>query len=180
MSEIHPGPTEGDAAPNGRLAFWADLAARHRFTVNLLIHNVLFALALLMAYLIWAEGFRSLHAGWFTKRYLPQLPLFLLAKSVIFGWLKLFRGRWQHASIRDLAKILLGSWVFLMVAYAVVVLLKLATKLLERTPIDHSDGILVLDFMATVFLVGTARLGARLYHEEFRSFSTKAQREGPK
>ena len=31
-----------------------------------------------------------------------------------------------------------------------------------------ADSVLVLDFMATVFPVGTARLGVRLYHEEFR------------
>ena len=178
MADARPEPTNGSPAQNGRLALWSDFVARHRFRVNLVIHNVLFALALLFAYLIWAQAFRSLGANvpWFTEQYLPFLPFFLLAKSLIFGRLKLFRGWWQHASIRDLANILLGSWLFLLVAYAVVVLLLVGAKLLERRPLPHSDGILVLDFMLTVFLVGAARLGARLYREELRPVSAEGVR----
>ena len=178
MAASIPDPPEGNSTQNGRFALWSDFMARHRFRVNLVIHNALFALALLAAYFIWAEAFRSLGADvpWFTKQYLPQLPVFLLAKSLIFGGLKLFRGRWQHAGIRDLAKILLGSWLFLMVAYAVALVLVYVPPWFGRLPVfKHSNGMLVLDFMATVFLVGTARLGARLYHEEFRPFSTKAE-----
>ncbi len=159
------------------VAAWSDFVIHHRFRFNLLVHNVLFSLALLTAYLIWYQAAGAANVkGWFTERYLVQLPFFLVAKSVIFGQLKLFRGWWQHASIRDLANILLGSWLFLLVAYAAVLVLAYVPRWLGRAPVDHSDGILVLDFMATVFLVGTARLGVRLYHEELRPVSAEGVR----
>ena len=175
MAEKEVKPTFEGAPSNGTPSLWSDLLVKHRFRISLVVHNILFALALLMAYLVWFEAARGgANAKWFTERYLIQLPLFLLAKTLIFGWLKLFRAGWQHAGIRDLANIMLGSWLFLMLAYVVVLLLVYVPQWFNRQPaFTHSDGILVLDFMATVFLVGTARLAARLYHEELRPVSAE-------
>jgi len=169
-------------ANRGRVrAGLADLASRHRYLINVVVYNLLFALALLMAYLVWYEAARRWGGGgdWFVNRYLPQLPLFLIGKTIFFGSRKLFRGWWQYASIRDVANILLASWLFLVVAYALVVFLLYLPRLFLRKPIvefQYSDGVLVLDFMATVFLVCAARLGARLYHEEMRPISTEGLR----
>jgi len=171
----------GGRQPRRRLFAWClDVGARHRVAVNLVVHNVLFALALLLSYLVrydagWpGEGGKG---AWFTYYYLPSLPFFMLVKSIIFSRLKLFRGWWQYAGIRDVTNIVVGSWLFLLVAFAVVMLFVYIPYWLEREQVfRYSRGVLVLDFMATVFLVSAARLGVRLYHEELRTVSDEGVR----
>ncbi len=161
---------------SGFLARCAGVAIRHRLAFNLVVHNALFALALFLAFLVrydtgWADGGGKTH--WFTSQFLVWIPFFLIAKSVIFHWLKLFRGWWQYAGIRDVVSILLAGWIFLFVTYgAVLVLVYLPPQLGKEAIIkQYSNGVLVLDFMATVFLVCTARLGVRFYREELRPAS---------
>ena len=74
---------------NGRSTSWfAEVVLRHRLITNLVIHNVLFTIALLMAYLVrfdagWpGEG---LQAEWFYTYFLPSLPFFLVVKTLIFS-----------------------------------------------------------------------------------------------
>ena len=166
---------------NGRSTSWfAELVLRHRLITNLVIHNVLFTIALLMAYLVrfdagWpGEG---LQEEWFYTYFLPSLPFFLVVKSLIFSRMRLFRGWWQYASLRDVASILIASWMFLLVAVVVVVVfVSIPQWLGRRVVFGYSRGVLVLDFMATVFVVCVARLGVRLYHEEMRPVSGEGVR----
>ena len=166
---------------NGRSTSWfAELVLRHRLITNLVIHNVLFTIALLMAYLVrfdagWpGEG---LQEEWFYTNFLPSLPFFLVVKSLIFSRMRLFRGWWQYASLRDVASILIASWMFLLVAVVVVVVfVSIPQWLGRRVVFGYSRGVLVLDFMATVFVVCVARLGVRLYHEEMRPVSSEGVR----
>jgi len=178
MSAVpQPAPSNADQADgNGKGGWPRDFVLRHRFLLNILIYNVMFASALLIAYLLWGEAGGQL-APWFTKNYLPQLLFFLAGKSIIFGQLKLFRGWWQYAGLRDVANILLGSWIFLMGAYLVVLMGHWLPKILDRPVFfNYSDGVLVLDFMVTVFVVSTAKLGVRLYYEELRPISAEGVR----
>ena len=189
------------AAGNGKA--FLDFFARHRFALNLLVHNVLFVLALAVAFLVRFDGGMPgeiAERQWFYVSFLPALPFFLFFKSLIFGWLKLYRGWWQYAGIRDIVNILLSSWLFLMASYAVIIVFVWLPQKLGRVPVfynlddfawwlkapsyvigagfagHYSQGVLVLDFMATVFLVSTARLGVRLYHEELRPVSQEGVR----
>ena len=175
--------SEHDELHSRFVARCAGVAVRHRMVFNLVVHNVLFTLALLLAYLVrydtgWADGGEKI--DWFTIHFLPSLPFFLIVKSVIFHWLKLFRGWWQYAGIRDVVNILLAGWIFLFVAYAVLLIFVYLPQQpwIGREPIikDYSKGVLVLDFMATVFLVCTARLGVRLYREELRPAAAEGVR----
>ena len=178
-----PGKNPQPGRGGGGARFFArctEIAGRHRLAVNLLVHNSLFALALLLAYLVWFEAARHFGgavAGWLTDQYLKQLPFFLVGKSLIFGQRKLFRGWWQYSGIRDVVNILIASWLFLLLAYAAVLVFVFLPGWIGRKPVfSYSDGVLVLDFMATVFLVCTARLGARLYREEMRPISDEGFR----
>ncbi len=172
---------EADMPHSGFLVRCAGLAIRHHLAFNLVVHNVLFTLALLLVYMVrydagWAgEGSET---PWLTSLFLPSLPFFLIVKSIIFHWMKLFRGWWQYAGIRDVVNIVIASWIFLFAAYGAVVLLVYLPQYLGRTPIlgHYSKGVLVLDFMATIFLVCTARLGVRFYREELRPASTEGVR----
>jgi len=183
MAEEHTqsDPTRQDPEGSRNGSALMDLVVRHRLLFNLVVHNILFALALLMAGLLWFQAARHEDApsfyDWFVNQYLWWLPFVLVGKSIVFGQVKLFRGWWQYAGIRDIANILLASWICLMIAYLTVFLLHWLPDMLGRWPLfDYSDGVLVLDFMVTVFLVSTARLGVRLYREELRPVSAEGVR----
>ena len=135
-------------------------------------------MALVLAHLVRFDATGKTEARWFLNLYLPWLPFFVIVKLLLFGRMRLLRGGWQYAGIRDVANILLASWLFVLVVFVLVYgfhrvpmrydrYVPYLRHFLER----HSDGILVLDFMATVFLVCTARLGFRLYREELRPVS---------
>ncbi len=115
---------------------------------------------------------------WLTRFFLPWLPIFLILKVLIFGKMKLFRGAWHYSSIRDVGNIVFASWLFLVIMVPAVFFSRAATNPMEAPQgwFDQTltfvsaqpTGVLLLDFIATVFLLCTARLGFRLYHEEFR------------
>ena len=178
---------------------WAEaFALRHRFIVSFLAHVVLFTVALLLAYLVWFDTGPVERQNWFAGYFLSCLPFFLIVKLLIFAKMKLFRGGWKHASIYDMVNILVAGWWFVLVAFSMLFLFHYApgwtarwldgidrTELAQRfkdfsqNPVaayfaKFSKGVLVLDFLASVFLVCAARLGFRLYYEEFRPVSSSS------
>ena len=153
----------------------------HRHVLSVLVHLLLFSLSLLMAYMIrsdalvgnpnysWQESLRS---------FLYVLPFFLVVKSLVFWRVRLFRGGWQYSSIRDISRILLGAWIFVLIAFVCHGVFVQVPNWYDRTwpwfgPYFKlmPRGVLVLDFLGTVFLVSTARLGFRIYREELRPVS---------
>jgi len=152
-----------------------ELVTRHRLLSNLIIHNLLFALALLVAYLIrFDAGVPGYKGGWFFSQYVRFLPYIMLTKSLIFARMNLFRDWWQYAGIRDVTRIVKASWWFVAVTFVVVLLTHDLPKFVNRTPLyNYSKGVLILDFIITIFMICTARLGARLYREERRPISTE-------
>ena len=112
---------------------------------------------------------------WFSHYFIPWVGIFLGIKLIIFGRMRLYRGAWHYSSIRDVGNIVVASWWFLLVMFVLVLVCR---RLIpdEPGPLGEAAaflggqpaGVILLDFIATVFLVCTARLGFRLYHEEFR------------
>jgi len=179
MAEPQTEPAITRDKPSRRLTWVEAVLLRHRIVGHVVIHTVLFSLALLLAYMVRFD-LVSAEDEWFRTSFLAWLPFFVGIKLIVFGWLKLFRSGWQYASIRDVASILLGAWLFLLIAWTTVTVFR-------DTPIwwgwfggrpipwfeGFSRGILLLDFLATVFLVCTARLAFRLYREELRPISAE-------
>ncbi len=172
-------------AADKELTWLEGLVLRHRLFVHITVHTLLFALALLMAFLVWFDAGpqeEDKRVAWFYYTYLPLLPFFVLVKLAIFGLMKMFRIGWQYAGIRDVAKILLASWYFVAVAFLMMLLFVWTPDwagkghdqwLPGRYFAKFPKGVLVLDFLASVFLVCTARLGFRLYREELRPISAE-------
>jgi FlaA1/EpsC-like NDP-sugar epimerase len=164
---------------SGKLTLLEGLLLRHRLASHIVAHAMLFTLALLVAYLIRFDivDDRIDAQGWSRESFLLLLPFFVAIKLLIFWRLKLFRSGWQYASIRDVASILFACWLFLLVAVVSALLFRYVPEFIEREALPlfqrHSQGVLLLDFFATVFLVCTARLGFRIYREELRPVSTK-------
>ncbi len=174
--------------PSGRWMALDTLTARHRMLANIVVHTILFTLALFLAYMVrfepmWGQEEGPAFSEWMMDYFLPLLPVFILLKLIIFGRLRLFRGGWQYASIRDITSILLGAWVFSVIMFITVWLLRDVPKqsgvlvpyvgeYLQKLP----KSIVLLDFILTVFLVSTSRLGYRLYREELRPISSEGVR----
>jgi FlaA1/EpsC-like NDP-sugar epimerase len=176
ISRKPPSPGEADAA----LTRVEDFALRHRFGVNVTGHALLFALALLLAFLIRYDAGVPGRGGanWLSDNYLPLLPVFLLVKLLIFHRMKLFRGGWRYSSIRDVTTILLASLLSLAAIFgALCLFVYLPAAAGRRVPLlgeyfrRYQPGVLVMDFFTAVFLVCTVRLGFRIYREEFRPMS---------
>lgn len=171
----------------GRFAVVLALSRRYRRAVIVALHAILFSLALLLSFLVRYDagipGEGGLQDNWFTKSFLPWLPYFVIVKVIIFWRLKLFHGGWQYTSIRDVANILLATWLFVLVTTAFYYGLYWIPSRFEyefEYVGDYfqrwSKGVQVLDFLATVFLVCTARLGFRIYREELRPVADEGLR----
>ena len=173
---------EHDIADREPLSGWETVVLRHRRGIVFLAHQVIFALALLGAFLIRSDALVSERGySWIRglESFATVLPFFLILKSVIFWRMKLFRGGWQYSSIRDVMRILLACWLFVLIAFALIYGLYRLPTVFGRTPPAWLSmffsrmprGVLVLDFLATVFLVCTARLAIRIYREQLRPIS---------
>jgi FlaA1/EpsC-like NDP-sugar epimerase len=195
-----PDPATGQEPAPGPPSRWSGLlslaelfAHRHRLGVHVAIHSALFSLALLLAFLVrFDTGIPGGGENWFLERFLTWLPLFVGLKLVIFGKMKLFRSGWQYASIRDVSRILVASWLFVVVMFVAVNVFRYVPRWFVQAtgrnitvPVlatviryfsGYSQGVLVLDFLGTVFLVCTARMSFRLYREEMRPISAEGAR----
>ena len=73
---------------SGKLTWLEAILLRNRIVVNTLIHAFLFALALLLAYLVrldagfYDKGQFGGETSWFFKSYLPWLPFFIILKLI--------------------------------------------------------------------------------------------------
>ncbi|MFP4053338.1 MAG: polysaccharide biosynthesis protein, partial [Phycisphaerae bacterium] len=181
-NEVEPNEPASADKPTGRVG---RILLSHRLLTNVVIHVVLFSAALLAAFLVRFDAVSTLNERqtWIAERFLPTLPYFVLLKMLIFWKLNLFRGGWQYSGIRDVANILLGSWLFVLITFPLVYLLhRIPTWMEFSIPIAgpyfgrFAQGVLVLDFLASVFLVCTARLGVRIYREELRPVSSEGVR----
>ncbi len=158
------------------------MLARHRVAGNVLIHAGLFTFSLLLAFVIRFDTGQGWQ-GWLTYRLLPLLPLFVVGKCLIFWRMKLFRGGWQYSSIRDVTNVVVALWLFLFVAftlnyafYHIPLAWGTTVPLLSEYMQRISRGVLLLDFLVSVFVVSTAKLAVRIYHEELRPISSEGVR----
>jgi len=162
------------------------LVVRYHLLSQLVVHVALFTVSLLLAFLIRFDaaaasgGVESVDWAW---RFWMCLPFFVIVKLIIFGKMRLFRGGWRYASIRDVTNILLASWWFVLIGFVLWVLFAyLPLTTVRRVPYlsvyftSFPRSVLVLDFLGTVFLVSTAKLGFRLYREELRPVAAESLR----
>lgn len=164
---------QGTVTANDRELTWLEaLLMRHRLTAGTVLHVILFTLALLLAYLVRFDATGERDRPWFFISFLRWLPVFVILKLTIFAKMRLLRGGWRYASIRDIFNILQACWWSVAIIFALSYLFIDIPKMFHRSPPayfqSYSRGILVLDFLATVFLTSTARLAFRLYREELR------------
>ncbi|MBI5724015.1 MAG: polysaccharide biosynthesis protein [Planctomycetes bacterium] len=150
---------------------------RQRFATISAFHAITFALGLLAAFLLWFDATHGIAmSSWLTGQYLYCLPYFVLLKLVLFRQHRLLRGGWRFSGLPEVARILAASWWFALITFVLMFCfyympiwtstgrIPFLTDYFERFP----RAVIVLDFMATVFLVCLARFSYRIYYEELR------------
>ena len=144
---------------------------RNRALVVVLLHALLFTLALLSAFAL-AYNFRRFDL-WCLDFFLPLLALSLPIKLLVFWWKGQYRGSWRYVGLRDLFGViqasLIGTFIFL---GAYFILLTFWSNVFEKVLIEHPEelrqAVFWLDWAATVGLVCAARVLVRFYREEMR------------
>ena len=169
---------QGTVTANDRELTWLEaLLLRYRLAASIVLHVILFTLALLLAYMVRFDATGQRDRPWFFNSFLRWLPVFVILKLTIFGKMRLLRGGWRYASIRDIFNILQACWWSVLVIFVLSYLFIDVPMMFGRRPPaffqGYSKGILVLDFLGTVFLTSTARLAFRLYREQLRPIATE-------
>ena len=127
-----------EATPSRIIAAMERIVARHKLTVTILLHTVIFAVSLLVSFLVGIDLRESRDVqGWFVPQFLPVLPFFIVVKLIFFGQAKLLRGGWRYAGIRDVANILFASWLFTLVAFGCLFLFHYAPYWMDKVSIPY-------------------------------------------
>lgn len=157
-----PVDIEGSVLPIGLLKF--------RRQVITLIHVGIFAVSLLMAFLL--ANNMQFRSDWFFIQYPKLLLLFLLVKVVVFGCFKQYQGWWRYVSISDLLAIVKASLISTLILVILWFAVFMQTEVVRMYFIEFttfSQAVFILDMVTTIVLLGGLRMAVRLYHEEFRT-----------
>jgi FlaA1/EpsC-like NDP-sugar epimerase len=142
---------------------------RFRKQIILLAHIVVFALSLMMAFLLVFN--MQFQRGWLVIQYPKLLLCFIIVKILVFGYFRQFQGWWRFVGISDLLAIvkasLVSTLILVVLWFSFLMTEPVRKYLLEFT--TFSQAIFILDMFATVVLLGGLRMAVRLYHEEFHT-----------
>jgi len=140
---------------------------RFRKQIIMLAHIVVFALGLMMAFLL--VNNMQFQREWFVTQYPGLLIFFIIVKLIVFGYFRQFQGWWRFVGISDLLAIvkasLVSTLILVVLWFSLLMAEPVRMKLREFTTI--SQAIFILDMFATIVLLGGLRMAVRLYHEEF-------------
>ncbi len=155
---------------------------RHRLALVAAAHGLLFASALLAAFLLaynfhWGIKKGGLVHRWFLELYLPLLALSLPMKLLVFHWTGQYRGSWRYVGLRDLFGVISASFVgtfLFLTAYFVVE--NVCMQVFGEALIDRATGpglrqssVFALDWAATIVFVSAAKVFVRFYYEDIQA-----------
>ncbi len=154
---------------------------RYRTTLVVAAHAILFALALLAAFLLaynfhWVVRSADEVFSWFADLYLPLLALAIPLKLWVFQWTRQYRGSWRYVGLRDLFGVIsasLGGTFLFLLAYFVLENVwqwRTGHTLIDTWPKPNlpQSSIFALDLAATIALVSAARILVRFYYEDIQ------------
>jgi len=157
------------------------LLIRFRTPLVVCAHAVLFAFALLAAFLLafnfhWVVHTPNETYVWFDELYLPLLLIALPLKLWVFFWTKQYRGSWRYVGLRDLFGVisasLMGTFLFLTSYFVLENGWQALTggTLIDTWPRPHlpQSSVFSLDLAATIALVCATRILVRFYYEDIQ------------
>ncbi|MGA2323500.1 MAG: nucleoside-diphosphate sugar epimerase/dehydratase [Sedimentisphaerales bacterium] len=154
-------PAVSRSAPN--------ILLRFRRPLIVLAHLVVFAVSLLLSFLVASS--MQIRTEWLVGQYPTLLVFVLVIKTVIFGLFKQYRGWWRYVGISDLTGIVRASLVSTMLIFGLWVAGLYVNSVRRSIPnvFDINQAVFVVDMFCTVLLLAGLRMAIRLYYEEFRT-----------
>ncbi len=159
---------------------WPDQLVRYRTFLVVATHGVLFAIALLVAFLV-AYNFRLFlpvgegHETWFSDLFLPLLAIAVPVKLFVFHWMGQYSGSWRYVSIRDIYSViwasLAGTFVFLISYFLLDMgsVWLVGEALIDRHTIRlFQSAVFLTDWAGTVAFVAAGRILIRFYYEDIQ------------
>lgn len=161
---------------------WSSRLIRYRTALVVTGHGLLFAAALLAAFLA-AYNFRwtvKPHGGlysWFFEQYLPLLALSLPVKLFVFYWMGQYRGSWRYVGLRDLYGVIRASFAATSLCVVAYLILEnvwqqiFGDALIDRPNVGLAlpqSSVFLLDWAATIGFVSAARILVRFYYEDIQ------------
>lgn len=162
------------------------LISRYRIVVSSIAHAGLFAFALFMAFGLY-YNFKNFEQ-WLPHFFLPLVPIVVVARMIVFAWMKMFRGSWRYVGMRDVLAITKATHISTIVILAIYFTIEwihfntFGTNFLDastssaRNTIQFPQSIFIMDWGMTIAAVCGARILVRLYHEEIRPVSETGTR----
>jgi FlaA1/EpsC-like NDP-sugar epimerase len=153
---------------------------RYRMAGVTAAHVCLFSVASFFAFGLY-YNFKGLDL-WFKPFFVPLLPIVLVIKMTVFGWMKMFRGSWRYVGMRDVLSVIKATHISTFFFLAVFFGIEWSSSYLaqDRTGFFASRGqfpqaVFLLDWGTTIAFVCGARIVVRLYHEEMRPTASSGQ-----
>lgn len=154
---------------------------RYRMAFVVAAHALLFALALLAAFLLsynfrWVIIRDNVPYSWFTELYLPLVGLAIPIKLVVFHLARQYRGSWRYVGLRDLFGVisasLMGTFFFLLTYFVLenAWARYFGYALIDQWPVQNlrQSSVFALDWAGTIALVSAARIVIRFYYEDIQ------------
>ncbi|MCX5635968.1 MAG: nucleoside-diphosphate sugar epimerase/dehydratase [Planctomycetota bacterium] len=146
------------------------LLLRHRKPLIILAHIVVFAVSLILSFLL--ANNMQFKRNWLVEQYPTLLLFFIIIKLAVFGFFRQYRGWWRYVGISDLIGIaaasLISTLIIVVLWFVLVLNIEPIRKSLQAIA-DTSQSVFMLDMFTTVLLLAGLRMVIRLYYEEFRT-----------
>ena len=159
---------------------WPDRLVRYRTFLVVATHGVLFALALLAAFLV-AYNFRVFlpvgegYQTWFSDLFLPLLVIAVPVKLFVFHWMGQYSGSWRYVGIRDIYSVIWASLAATFIFLISYFLLDMGSVwLVGEALIDRhvirllQSTVFLTDWAGTVAFVSAGRILIRFYYEDIQ------------
>ena len=161
-----------EAGSSNLSAHALDLLLNFRRVIIILTHIAAFAASLALSFLLIED--MQLRREWLFYQ-LPMMFIFMLPiKFTVFLLFKQYKGWWRYVGMSDLIGIFRASLVStIIIVISWFGLSNLLQNYEFRWGIERlsgiSEGVILLDFFATIMILGGLRMFVRLYHEEFNA-----------
>jgi FlaA1/EpsC-like NDP-sugar epimerase len=153
--------------------------ARYRTVISVLVHTLLFALALFLSFCLRYDFKFNNPPNWIADEYLSYLLLTLVVKIAIFGALGLYRDSWRYVGLRDLFSIIKATHISVITCLAAVWISAWLGWYPPKDKLDRTywipNSIFLLDWVSTIAAISAARIGYRFYYEELRTLNAVSQ-----
>ncbi len=102
--------------------------------------------------------------NWYVKTFLLWLPIVVLLKLTIFGFLKIYKVNWRFIGLTEFIRIIGG----LLLASSLFFVLNLLVRVFNP-PLSVPLSVVFIDFFVSTFLVSLVRISKRVYLEILNS-----------